>query len=134
MKTKRYLLLAVFCAIAAGGLPLTAGHAQAPAAAKPVAFYISEFEVTNPDGIKPYSAAVDSTFAPFGGRYVVRGGKVASLEGEPTKRIVIIAFPSMEQALAWYNSPEYRELRPIRHNSATSRVFIVEGMATPTGQ
>jgi uncharacterized protein (DUF1330 family) len=80
--------------------------------------------VTDPEGIKPYSQQVDATFAPFGGRYVVRGGKTASLEGEPPKRIVMIAFDSMEQAQAWYDSPAYRA---IRHKSATSRVYIVEG-------
>ena len=129
MKSKRSLLLAVFAAVAIAGISDEAAHAQVPAAAKPPAFYVSEFEVTDPEGIKPYSAAVESTFVPFGGRYVVRGGKVATLEGEATKRIVMIAFPSMEQAQAWYDSPTYRELRPIRHKSAKSRVFIVEGAA-----
>ena len=129
MKTKRSMLLAAFAAAAISGFPLEALHAQAPSAGKPPAFYISEFEVTDPEGIKPYSARVESTFVPFGGRYIVRGGKVASLEGEPTKRIVMIEFPSMEQAQAWYDSPAYRELRPIRHKSAKSRVFIVEGTA-----
>jgi uncharacterized protein (DUF1330 family) len=129
MKSKRSLLPAVFAAVAIAGTSGEAAHAQAPAAAKPPAFYVSEFEVTDPEGIKPYSAAVESTFVPFGGRYVVRGGKVAALEGEATKRIVMIAFPSMEQAQAWYDSPTYRELRPIRHKSAKSRVFIVEGAA-----
>ena len=101
-------------------------RAQSPAA-KP-AFYVSEFEVTDPEGIRPYSAAVDATFAPFGGRYVVRGGQVKSLEGEATKRIVMIAFPSLEQAQAWYDSPAYRAIRPIRHKSSKSKVFIVEGL------
>jgi uncharacterized protein (DUF1330 family) len=71
---------------------------------------------------------VDATFAPFGGRYVVRGSEIASLEGEPPKgRIVVIKFDSMEKAKAWYDSPAYREIRPIRHGAAKSRVFIVEG-------
>ncbi|QRN98491.1 DUF1330 domain-containing protein [Archangium violaceum] len=129
MKTKRSLLLAVLAGTSIGALPAMSLYAQAASAAKPPAFYISEFELTDAEGIRPYSAAVESTFAPFGGRYVVRGGKVTSLEGEPTKRIVMIAFPSMEQAQAWYDSPKYREIMPIRHRSAKSRVFIVEGVA-----
>ncbi len=129
MKTKRSLLLAVLAGTAIGALPAMSLYAQAASAARPPAFYISEFELTDAEGIRPYSAAVESTFAPFGGRYVVRGGKVASLEGEPTRRIVMIAFPSMEQAQAWYDSPKYREIMPIRHRSARSRVFIVEGVA-----
>jgi uncharacterized protein (DUF1330 family) len=129
MKSKRSLFLALLSVTAVGGFPAKALYAQAASAAKPPAYYISEFELTDPEGIRPYSAAVESTFAPFGGRYVVRGGKVAALEGEPTKRIIMIAFPSLEQAQAWYDSPRYRELMPIRHRSAKSRVFIMEGFA-----
>jgi uncharacterized protein (DUF1330 family) len=114
---------------------LTAGvappaNAQAQAGAmKPVAYYISEFELTDPEGIRPYSAAVESTFVPFGGKYAVRGGKVASLEGEPMKRVIMIVFPSLEQAQAWYASPRYQEIMPIRHKSAKSRAFIMEGLS-----
>ena len=129
MKLKRSLLSALLTAAVIGGLPAKALHAQPMTEAKPPAYYISEFVLTDPEGIRPYSAAVESTFAPFGGRYVVRGGKVASLEGEPAKRLIMIAFPSMEQAQAWYDSPRYRELMPIRHRSAKSRVFIMEGFA-----
>ena len=73
-----------------------------------------EFELTDAEGIRPYSAAVESTFAPFGGRYAARGGKVVSLEGEPSKRVIMIVFPSLEQAQAWYDSPRYREIMPTR--------------------
>jgi uncharacterized protein (DUF1330 family) len=127
MKTTLSLLPALCAALAIGGASSMQAHAQTPSGAKAPAFYISEFVLRDPDGIKPYSAAVESTFMPFGGRYVARGGQVVSLEGEPGKRVVMIAFPSMEQALGWYNSPAYAELRPLRHKSATSRVVIVEG-------
>lgn len=113
-------------ALAAALLPFPAAYGQ-PSAAKPPGIYISEFEVTDPEGIRPYSAAVDATFAPFGGRYAVRGGQVTSLEGEPTKRIVMIVFPSLQQAQAWYDSPAYAAIRPIRQRSTKSKVFIVEG-------
>ncbi len=43
------------------------------------------------------------------------------------RRCPFIAFDSMERAQAWYDSPAYRAIRPIRHKSATSRVYIVEG-------
>lgn len=111
--------------------PLQSARAQTETGNSP-AFYVSEFEVTDPEGIRPYSAAVESTFAPFGGRYVVRGGQVTSLEGEATKRIITIAFPSVDQARAWYESSAYQAIRPIRHQSAKSKVYIVEGLPTPT--
>ena len=123
-------VLTVFAAVVMGAIALKGPHVQAPSASKLPAFYISEFEVTDPEGLKPYSAHVASTFEPFGGRYIVRGGTIAPLEGEaPKGRIVIIAFESMEKAQAWYDSPAYQELKPIRHKAAKSRVFIVEGTA-----
>jgi uncharacterized protein (DUF1330 family) len=130
MKTNNPALLAVLASVAIGAFGMTASGAQELSAPQRPAFYISEFAVTDPEGIKPYSAQVESTFEPFGGRYVVRGGQIAPLEGEaPKGRIVMIAFPSMERAQAWYHSPAYREIMPIRHRTATSRVFIVEGTA-----
>lgn len=128
MKPDRTLRIA---ALAAMLMRVAAVHAQASAGATVAgtapAYYISEFELTDAEGIKPYSAAVESTFTPFGGRYAVRGGQRVPLEGAPPQRIVMIAFPSLAQAQAWYDSPAYRALRAIRHRSATSRVFIVEG-------
>jgi uncharacterized protein (DUF1330 family) len=60
----------------------------------------------------------------------VRGGKVEGVEGTaPKDRFVVIAFDSVEKARAWENSAAYEAIKPIRHTSATSRVFIVEGVA-----
>lgn len=136
MKICSALLMAALCNLLSGAITSRSAMAaqDLPLAntQQPPAYYVSEFEVTDPEGIKPYSAEVESTFRPFGGRYIVRGGKSATLEGDAAKRIVMIAFPSMEQAQAWYESPAYREIRPIRHRSAKSRVFIVEGfVGTP---
>ena len=121
------LRLAIAAVAVVALAPASAQTPASAAVAKPPAYYISEFELTDPDGIKPYSAAVESTFQPFGGKYAVRGGKVVSLEGEPSKRVIMIVFPSLEQAQAWYASPRYQEIMPIRHKSAKSRVFIMEG-------
>jgi uncharacterized protein (DUF1330 family) len=125
---KRTVFASALAACAMSLPPFDAAYAQSAPTAGP-AYYVSEFELANPEGIRPYSAAVESTFTPFGGRYVVRGGKVNSLEGDATKRIVMIAFPSLEQAQAWYDSPAYRAIRPIRQQSATTKAFIVEGLA-----
>jgi uncharacterized protein (DUF1330 family)/quinol monooxygenase YgiN len=102
-------------------------YAQAAAKAAPPAIYIAEFEVTDPAGLKPYSARVQSTLEPFGGRFIKRGGAIAALEGDAPKGMVMIAFDSMEKAQAWYDSPAYREIRPIRHRSAKTRAYIAEG-------
>ncbi len=77
-----------------------------------MAYYIAEFEPTVPGAIQPYSASVESTFRPFGGRFIVRGGGVELLEGmPPSGRLVIIAFDSVDQARAWYNSPAYEAIK-----------------------
>jgi uncharacterized protein (DUF1330 family) len=122
-------------AVAAFGLLAFKGVQAQQAASTPHAFYIAEFVVHDREGLKPYSANVESTFLPFGGRYVVRGGKIATLEGEgPKGGMVMIEFDSVEKAQAWYHSPAYQKLMPIRHKSATSRVYIVEGSVTPPAQ
>ena len=93
------------------------------------AYYIADFKVTDREAIKPYSANVEATFKPFGGRFIVRGGDPVPLEGQsPKGRLVIIEFDSMEQAQAWYNSPAYSQLRPIRQKAGLSNVYIVDGL------
>ena len=56
------------------------------------------------------------------------GGKTQALEGQPPKGIVVIAFDRTENALAWYNSPAYEAIKPIRQGAAVSRMFIAEGL------
>ncbi|CAD6558127.1 hypothetical protein LMG28727_06531 [Paraburkholderia kirstenboschensis] len=104
-------------------------HAQAPTVATP-AYYVAEFQATDSEGIKPYSAKVESTFKPFSGRYIVRGGELDVKEGFGAQgRLVMIKFDSLAQAQAWYNSPAYQAIIPIRHRSGNTRAYIVEGLA-----
>ena len=60
--------------------------------------------------------------------YVVRGGKTQALEGQPPKSIVVLAFDITEKALAWYNSPAYEAIKPIRQGASVSRIFMAEGL------
>lgn len=133
MKLKRALLST---AIATVILVLGASALQAqtstsrpqPTHGKPPAYYIAEFELTDPEGIKPYREQVDATFKPYSGRYIVRAAGVSRLEGNPpSHRLVIIEFDSLEQARAWYNSPEYAKIRPFRQRSGHTNAYIVEG-------
>jgi uncharacterized protein (DUF1330 family) len=134
MKTRIIALLAAVASVAIAPFGTGAIVAQTQNPPKRPAYYISEFELGDPEGIKPYSEQVEATFTPFTGRYLVRGGQTASLEGEQPKRIVMIAFDSMAQAQAWYDSSAYRAIRPIRLQSAKSRVYIVEGAPEARGQ
>jgi uncharacterized protein (DUF1330 family) len=93
------------------------------------AYAIFDIEVTDPETYEEYKKLAPPAIAAYGGKYLARGGKVDVLEGDwsPT-RIVILEFPTAQQALDWINSPEYREARAMRHASATAQAIIVEGL------
>src|SRR6202047_2410045 len=78
---------------------------------------------------RDYAAHAQATIEPFGGRYLVRGGRNIGVEGEaPKPRIVISVFDSFEQAQAWGNSPDYMKSAMVREREAKSRQYIVEGL------
>ena len=92
------------------------------------AYFVAEIEVTNPEGYAPYAALAGASLAQYGGKSIVRGGKVELVEGSPEpRRVVITEFADAEAARRWYNSPEYQAILPIRMANSRGRVFIVEG-------
>ncbi len=91
------------------------------------AYVVNEIVVTDPAVFQTYVAHVPATLPPFGGRYLVRSGATAPIEGEPPGRIVILEFPDREAALAWRASPAYQAILPIRDASSTSRVYVADG-------
>jgi len=92
------------------------------------AYVIGEVEIRDPETYKEYAKLAPATIAQYGGKYLVRGGAVESKEGGWTpSRVVVLEFPSMEQAKAWYHSPEYTPVVAIRHRAATSRMILVDG-------
>jgi len=86
--------------------------------------------VTDAAAFAEYAPKVQPSFAPFGGRYVVRGGKTQSLTGDAPKRVVVLAFDSIDQVRAWYDSPQYEALKALCDKAGKARIFAVEG-ATP---
>ncbi len=85
--------------------------------------------MTDGSRYQEYTKLTPAAIARFGGRFIVRGGKVVTLEGErEERRLVVIEFPSMEQAQAFYDSPEYRAARAIRANAAIGQFLAVEGV------
>jgi uncharacterized protein (DUF1330 family) len=115
-----------------GGLVLGAGaiemlHAQGAA---PPAYLVADVKVTDPDVFKNYIAKLPATLAPFGGQTLARNGTLDVLEGDrPAGGLVIIRFDSLAKARAFWNSPAYQEIVPIRQKSAQSRIVVVEGLA-----
>jgi uncharacterized protein (DUF1330 family) len=129
IKTNHKLALAALTGAAIGVASAGAILAEQPKAAP--GYVVAEVDVTDPVTFQKYADQVPGTLAPFHGRYLVRGGKTMSLEGEAPKRVVVIAFDSVKNAQAWEDSPAYTAIKPIRLRSAKSRVFIVEGLTAP---
>ncbi|MCA6119122.1 DUF1330 domain-containing protein [Bradyrhizobium sp. WSM 1738] len=127
MKVRLPLL---FCALASGGVLGGVGLSVLHAQTKPPAFYVADFELMDPEGIKPHREEFLSTLEPFGGRFIVRGGTVAKLEGDaPKGRFIVIAFDNVDKAMAWYNSAAYSALRSYRQKSGRTDAFVIEGTA-----
>jgi uncharacterized protein (DUF1330 family) len=127
MKMNHKLTLTLLAGVLLGGVGVKAIVAQQAKVAP--AYVIAEVEVTDPATMAKYGEKVPATLAPFNHHYVVRGGKSQSLEGEPPKGIVVIAFDSVQKAREWYDSPAYAAIKPLRQNAAKSRIFIAEGVA-----
>jgi len=126
MKTHYTVALAMLTGIAIGAVAMQGLHAQA----KPPAFVVAEVDVTNPDGFtKEYVPLAVKALGAAGSNPLARGGKVVAISGAPPKRIVINRFDSLDQAVAAYNSPAYKEARAIGEKYGTFRTFAVEGLA-----
>ena len=92
------------------------------------AYVIAEVDITNPEGYKAYAAVVPATIAKYGGRFLVRGGAAEVLEGEwPQRRRVVLEFPSIEAARAWWDSPEYERPKAMRRAASSGRLILLEG-------
>ena len=94
------------------------------------AYVVAEVEVTDAATYEEYRKLVPATVARYGGRFLVRGGAVEPKEGgwQP-RRLVVLEFPSLEQARTWYHSPEYAPALALRLKAARSKVLLVEGAA-----
>jgi uncharacterized protein (DUF1330 family) len=92
-------------------------------------YVILDVEVTDPETFARYAARSGDTVAAYGGRYLVRGGEFRVLEGDPNPhRVVVTEFPDDEAARAWYESPEYQEILPLRLQSTNSTAITVQGV------
>jgi uncharacterized protein (DUF1330 family) len=93
------------------------------------AFVVSQQNLHDPDRIARYRETVTATLEPFGGRFAARGGATSVLEGEwPYERTVIIEFPSREAAEQWYRSEAYQQILPLRLESSTGNLVILDGV------
>ena len=92
------------------------------------AYVVVEVEVNDPVRYENYKAMVPPSLEAYGGRFLVRGGKVETLEGDwSPKRFVMVEFPSVERARAWWASEEYAEAKALRQATASTQMIVVAG-------
>lgn len=93
------------------------------------AYVIANVDVKDPALFEQYRKQVPETLARHGGKYLVRGGQHETLEGGWTpSRLVVLEFPTIDQARRWYDCEEYREPKALRMKSALTDLVIVEGV------
>ena len=99
----------------------------------PAAYLIVESNITDPAAFKAYMAAVPAVVKAFGGDYLVRGGRMAVVEGDwEPPRLTVVRYPSFETAKAMYDSPGYVAARALRHGAtACFNMVLVEGVDAP---
>jgi uncharacterized protein (DUF1330 family) len=92
------------------------------------AYIIVDIDIQDAAVYDEYRKRVPATIEKYGGKFLVRGGKFEKLEGswQPT-RLVLLEFPSMDQAKRWYESEEYREPKALRLKASKGNLILVEG-------
>ena len=93
------------------------------------AYIVAQLKVHDPAMFERYRDAVTPLVDRFGGRYRVRGGELAVLEGdwEPS-RLVVLEFEDLEAAKRWYDSERYRQARTLREGAARLRMVAAQGV------
>ncbi len=92
------------------------------------AYLIARVHVTDPVRYAEYMKITPGVIEKFGGRFIARGGETETLEGETeSSRVVLIEFPSLVEARAFYYSREYTETKVLREGAATAQFVAVEG-------
>lgn len=93
------------------------------------AYVIVDINVTDPVRYEDYKKLAAPTVEMYGGKYIARGGKSETLEGDWTPtRLVILQFENIEQAKAWHDSVEYSEAKHLRHATAISQMVVIDGV------
>ncbi len=90
------------------------------------ALWIAHVDVTDPDKYAEYIKVASTSIPAHGGVFIARGGRYQQMEGKDYPRNVIARFPTFEDALACYNSPEYQAVVPIATSASDRSVTIVE--------
>lgn len=93
------------------------------------AYIIAKVNVTDWEKYNEYIKVTPGIIAKYEGRFIVRGGETVTLEGPQEKwRIVVVEFPDLAKAKAFYHSPEYADAKKIRAGAAEAQFIAVSGV------
>jgi len=93
------------------------------------AYVLIDLEVTDPEAFKDYGKIAGPALKQYGGKLLAGAGTSQTLDGDWNPRQLSIGeFESVEQALRWYNSPEYAPAKELRLKAAKSRAIVVQGV------
>ena len=93
------------------------------------AYVIVDVKITDPDRYGEYKKLTPGSLIPFDGKFVVRGGESETLEGTwKPGRIVVLEFPSMQKARAWWASEGYAPAKALRQSASVTQMILVEGV------
>ncbi len=93
------------------------------------AYIIAEVSIHNPAEYEDYKKLTPISLKPFDGKFIVRGGKTETLEGDwNPERIVVLEFPNIEKAKAWWNSEEYAPAKALRQRTSYTKMLVVPGI------
>jgi uncharacterized protein (DUF1330 family) len=93
------------------------------------AYWVTTYRsISNPEALAAYAKLAPTAIAPFGGRYLARGTAAKAYEAGLKERIVISEFPSVDQAIAAYDSAGYKQALAVLGNAAERDIRIVEGL------
>jgi uncharacterized protein (DUF1330 family) len=92
------------------------------------AYAIADVRIRDQSLVGTYRGLSQSSIAKYGGRYLVRGGTVQTMEGDWSPQVfVIVEFPTMDRLREWYGSPEYAEALKIRGAAMDRDLIFIEG-------
>lgn len=92
-------------------------------------YIIGKISINDPDTYKKYAEKTPALLEKHGGKFLVRGGDVETLEGDTfTDRVVVIEFPSQQALQNWYNDPDYQAAMVFRHAASEGQILAVQGV------
>jgi uncharacterized protein (DUF1330 family) len=92
------------------------------------AYIVVDVKITDPARYEDYKKLTPGSLAPFGGKFIARGGTTETLEGSwQPGRVVILEFSSKEKAKAWWSSEGYAPAKALRQSSSITQMIMVEG-------